>query len=263
MNKLEEYFNHLDNISHAFLIGNVIFDEIEESLIKIIDSKILPGIKNIKENPDIFYYDQYSELITKEEIKQLLNNISKTSQFNNVKIYIINGAERLSDTVYNALLKTLEEPQLNVYAFLLSNNIENVRETIKSRCQKIFINSSVDRKIENEELRNTSLKIINNIESNGINTMFEYNNIYSEIEDREKFKEILYILLKEYDLVLRKKLNNEKYDSIIIEKNDIISLSKKVLVIDKTINNLNNYLNKNLAIDRFLIEMWRCKNEMC
>ncbi len=263
MNKLDEYFNQTNTFSHAFLIGNVVFDEIESSLLNIIKQNILPEIKNIKENPDVYYYDQYDELISKEDIKNLLNNLSKTSQFNNVKIYIINGAELLTDTVYNAILKTLEEPQNNIYAFLLTNNIDKVRDTIKSRCQNIFVSTSVEKNIDNPELNEIASKLIDNIEKNGINTIIEYSKIYSEIEDREKFKDILYILLKQYDIALRKKMNNEEYDSIIIEKNDIISLSKKILIIDKSINLLNNYLNKNLAIDRFLIEMWRCKNELC
>ncbi len=47
--------------------------------------------------------------------------------------------------------------------------------------------------------------------------------------------------------------NNE-----ILKNNDIISLSKKILTIDNTINLLYNFLNKNLSIDKFIIEMWRC-----
>jgi hypothetical protein len=43
--------------------------------------------------------------------------------------------------------------------------------------------------------------------------------------------------------------------------NEIELLSKKILVINSNINLLNYNLNKNLAIDKFLIEMWRCNNE--
>ena len=136
MKNLCSYFENVDKLSHAFLIGNVFFSEIKDDLTELISSKIIKEKIDILNNPDIYYLDQNTSLITKEEIKELLMNLSTTSQFNNVKIYIINGAEKMSDTVSNAMLKTLEEPKENIYAFLITKNIESVKETIKSRCQK-------------------------------------------------------------------------------------------------------------------------------
>ena len=52
-------------------------------------------------------------------------------------------------------------------------------------------------------------------------------------------------------------LDNE----IIYKNNDIQTISKKILVIDRFTSLSANYLNKNLMIDRFIIEMWGCKNE--
>ena len=132
MKTLTDYFNNIDNISHAFLIGNVFFADIEKELCEILSEKIFDGNKvDINNNPNIYYLDQNESSITKEEIKELLMNLSTTSQFDNAKVYIINGAEKMSDTVANAILKTLEEPGENIYAFLISKNIEAVKETIK------------------------------------------------------------------------------------------------------------------------------------
>ena len=39
--------------------------------------------------------------------------------------------------------------------------------------------------------------------------------------------------------------------------NSILS-DDDIIMIDNTINLMQNYLNKNLSIDRFIIEMWRC-----
>ena len=256
MKNLCSYFENVDNLSHAFLIGNVFFSEIKDDLTELISSKI------IKENPDIFYYDQYSELITKEEIKQLLNNISKTSQFNNVKIYIINGAEKMSDTVSNAMLKTLEEPKENIYAFLITKNIESVKETIKSRCQKIVLNIDETNFENDEEIEEKVNKIIKYIETNKVKSIAINNDIYNLIEDRDIFKKILNSMLVKYKNTLKNKIDNEKEmkeNSEILKNNDIITLSKKILVINEIMNLLDNYLNKNLTIDRFIIEMWRCE----
>ncbi len=259
MNNILDYFSKVNNLSHAFLIGNVVFDEIEEDLIKIIKSKIFKNITTLRDNPDIYYYDQNINFITKEEIKELLSNLSKTSQFNNVKIYIINAAEKLSATVYNALLKTLEEPENNIYAFLITNNIDMVPETIKSRCQKIYLNSNVINQEIDDSIINISEKLIENIELYGVNTIYKYNKIYSEIDDREKLKKVLETMLEKYNAAEKELVNDNKNYSIITQNNDIICVSKKILVIDKYINLLNNYLNKNLVIDKIIIEIWRCK----
>lgn len=262
MNNLFEYFNNIDNMSHAFLIGNVLFDDIEKDLTKVIQNKLLNiDNLNLKENPDIYYFNQYESLITKDNIKELLNNLSKTSQFNNVKIYIINGAEKMSSSVYNSILKTLEEPENNIYAFLITKNMEMVGDTIKSRCQKIYLNSDNETTYDDELIKTTN-EIIKYIETNNINTIAYNSKIYSIISDRIMFQNILKIMLDEYNKSLKIMLNNNetiKENNEIIKNNDIISMSKKILTIDKFINLLNSYLNKNSTIDRFIIEMWRCK----
>ena len=63
----------------------------------------------------------------------------------------------------------------------------------------------------------------------------------------DKYKDALYELVND---------ENIKKDDIIFMKNDINSISKKILIIDKYISLTSNYLNKNLTIDRFIIEMW-------
>lgn len=262
MNNLFKYFNNIDNMSHAFLIGNVLFDDIEKDLTKVIQNKLLNiDNLNLKENPDIYYFNQYETLITKDNIKELLNNLSKTSQFNNVKIYIINGAEKMSSSVYNSILKTLEEPENNIYAFLITKNMEMVGDTIKSRCQKIYLNFDNETTYDDELIKTTN-EIIKYIETNNINTIAYNSKIYSIISDRIMFQNILKIMLDEYNKSLKIMLNNNetiKENNEIIKNNDIISMSKKILTIDKFINLLNSYLNKNSTIDRFIIEMWRCK----
>ena len=52
-------------------------------------------------------------------------------------------------------------------------------------------------------------------------------------------------------------LNDE--DVNIVSKNDIKKILEKILIINDNINRAKKNLNKNLCIDRFLIDMWRCK----
>lgn len=61
------------------------------------------------------------------------------------KIIIIDEVHMLSQSAFNALLKTIEEPPKNVIIFLCTTEIDKVPKTIVSRCQKfIFDGLSVD-----------------------------------------------------------------------------------------------------------------------
>lgn len=53
------------------------------------------------------------------------------------RVFIIDGAEHLSEDAANSLLKTLEEPPANVVFLLLSTDQGLLPATIVSRCQKI------------------------------------------------------------------------------------------------------------------------------
>ena len=45
----------------------------------------------------------------------------------------------MNDYAANSLLKFLEEPESNIYAFLITTNINKILPTIKSRCQVLSI----------------------------------------------------------------------------------------------------------------------------
>ena len=258
MNNLYEYFNktiNKDKLAHSFLIGNVRFDDVKNDLYRIFNEFIFNNNIDIESNPDIYIITppEDKETISKDSILDLINEISTTSQFNNKKVYVIDECEKLNDYSYNALLKTLEEPTDNTYAFLLTSNIDSIKETIISRCQKIFISSEVEEKEFDEETIEISNRLINYLEKDNINIIVKHPEIYNKIESREKLVNILNYLLKYYF--------NKINESIENNNKDLKILSEKVLVINDSINELKNYLNKNLSIDRFIIKMWRCTYE--
>ena len=264
MNKLYNYFENLyknKSISHAYLIGNTDLNIIKEELYKILSDFFFN--KKIDDNfIDLYVLDYGIQNITKEEIKNLINNLSKTSQFNNKKVYIINQCENMNDTIYNALLKTLEEPQNNVYALLITKNIDKVKDTIYSRCQRVFIYNEIENENFDEDIIFDGEELIKKIEIDGYKTIAYNNNIYNKIDTREKLINILnYLEIKYSSIIIDKK--GDDISQIIINNNNINEISQKIIIINNTISLLKNNLNKNLSIDRFLIEMWRCKNEDC
>lgn len=260
-----EYFEKLnegDKLTQAFLIGNVLFDDVQNEINEVLQKYIFKNnIDNLKDNPDVYILKQDEANITKDVIKDLLNKLSTTSQFNNKKVYIIDKTEYLSDTVFNAILKTLEEPKEGIYAILISNNIDAVKPTIVSRCQKIFLTSSTDKLELTEEIEEIANNLIDSIEENGPKTIAKNYKMYNIITDREKFVQILKTMMNEYHKVLKSIIEEKNDDFLnkkILENNNLTSILNKMLIIDNTINLMQNYLNKNLSIDRFIIEMWRC-----
>lgn len=260
-----EYFEKLnegDKLTQAFLIGNVLFDDVQNEINEVLQKYIFKNnIDNLKDNPDVYILKQDEVNITKDVIKDLLNKLSTTSQFNNKKVYIIDKTEYLSDTVFNAILKTLEEPKEGIYAILISNNIDAVKPTIVSRCQKIFLTSSTDKLELSDEIEEIANNLIDSIEENGPKTIAKNYKMYNIITDRDKFVQILKTMMNEYHKVLKSIIEEKNDDFLnkkILENNNLTSILNKMLIIDNTINLMQNYLNKNLSIDRFIIEMWRC-----
>ena len=260
-----EYFeklNEVDKLTQAFLIGNVLFDDVQNEINEVLQKYIFNNnIDNLKDNPDVYILKQDEVNITKDVIKDLLNKLSTTSQFNNKKVYIIDKTEYLSDTVFNAILKTLEEPKEGIYAILISNNIDAVKPTIVSRCQKIFLTSSTDKLELSDEIEEIANNLIDSIEENGPKTIAKNYKMYNIITDRDKFVQILKTMMNEYHEVLKSIIEEKNDDFLnkkILENNNLTSILNKMLIIDNTINLMQNYLNKNLSIDRFIIEMWRC-----
>ena len=86
--------------------------------------------------PDFIVLDGSKETIKKEMILNLESNFDRAAfESKGKKIYILNLVETINAATINSLLKFLEEPGKEIYAFLTTNNISNVLPTIISRCQ--------------------------------------------------------------------------------------------------------------------------------
>lgn len=86
-------------------------------------------------NPDIIEIDAASNNGV-EEIRELINNVKIMPTSLKKKVYIIDEVHMLSQSAFNALLLTLEEPPEHVIFILATTNLESVPITIVSRCQR-------------------------------------------------------------------------------------------------------------------------------
>ncbi|MBL10577.1 MAG: hypothetical protein CL402_08725 [Acidiferrobacteraceae bacterium] len=78
-------------------------------------------------------------IISVEQIRDLIGNLSVSAHYGAAKVVIIHPAEELNINASNALLKTLEEPTLNTYFFILIKEAYLLPATIRSRCVKLSI----------------------------------------------------------------------------------------------------------------------------
>ena len=92
--------------------------------------------------PDIIKLDGSKATIKKEDVLNIESRFEKTAfEIKGVMIYIINLVENMTLEAVNSVLKFLEEPESEIYAFLTTNNVNNVLPTIVSRCQTLPLKS--------------------------------------------------------------------------------------------------------------------------
>lgn len=271
LNNFFEIMSKNNKIGHAFLLCNTNYEIISEQLNEII-SKYLFNNQKIDENFfDLKIIRPVNDQIVKEDIINLQEEFKNKSQYNKNKVYIIDHAEKMNDYASNSLLKFLEEPQENIYAFLITENINKVLLTIKSRCQVLMISNYNDFNLDiiENELVDKSIELVKLIE---IKKKYAIGYIYDIIDKKEERKTInnLLNIIKYFYLdmlysKIGKNINYFKDYASLVESlsssNSIESIVEKLLIVCKEQNKLNYNLNVNLFLDNLLLQLGGVKNE--
>lgn len=271
--KLETYFENMkkyNQIGHAFLIGNETFESIEQSLNNIISKYIINEDIDLSNCSDVYIINPSGLFITKDQLKELQENLKTTSQVFDKKIYIINECEKLNSQAANSLLKILEEPERDIYAFLITSNINKVMSTIKSRCQILFLasnvkNENIYQSINEEEL-SIIIDFIKTIETKKFKSISKINSIIKKNIDKSSLFNILNVVIYFYidclNLILNKPIEYFENDidlvKEIIKSNSIKTITKKIMIMNSMIDKINYNLNTNLLFDKIIIEFGRC-----
>ncbi|MCI0455263.1 MAG: DNA polymerase III subunit gamma/tau [Candidatus Dadabacteria bacterium] len=71
-----------------------------------------------------------------DDVREIIENIRYLPSSGKTKVYIIDEAHMLSQSAFNALLKTLEEPPPHVLFILATTEVHKIPVTILSRCQR-------------------------------------------------------------------------------------------------------------------------------
>ncbi len=84
-----------------------------------------------------------------DDIREIIDSIAYRPVMARHKIYIIDEVHMLSNSAFNALLKTLEEPPIHVKFIFATTEIKKVPITILSRCQRFDL-----RRLDEKEIAN-------------------------------------------------------------------------------------------------------------
>jgi len=112
--------------------------------------------------------NKIDEIIKKYSLKRIdfegqkIEDIRKLNSFTSLSLkektaIVIENIEKSTNEAVNAFLKSLEEPQDNLYFLLTSKSIHKVLPTISSRCQTIYV--SQKRELENTKELENMLKL--------------------------------------------------------------------------------------------------------
>jgi DNA polymerase-3 subunit delta' len=123
-----------NKINHAYMFEGI--EGIGKKKFTEELSKILLNNENVDSSPDYINIYPDGSSIKIAQIRKLQTDII-IKPHKDYKIYIVNGAEKMTVEAQNALLKTLEEPPGYVIMILITSNKEALLDTIKSRCEII------------------------------------------------------------------------------------------------------------------------------
>ena len=164
----------------------------------------------------------------------------------------------------NKLLKFLEEPTDDIIAILITENKNNVINTILSRCFLIRIFNGVEGTNYDSEYIDKLFKFTINVEKNKEKAIAYQNKCYiKELTDRTFLKNFLNDLLKVYDDSMYYKIcknvnifkDNIDVIKLISENNNINDLNRKIKAIYDCTELLKYNPNTKLLIDKLIILM--------
>ena len=126
-----------------------------------------------------------------------LKTITKVS-FGQKTGIVIPNFENATDEAQNSFLKSLEEPQKNIFYILISNNLNGILPTIISRCAVLEINSKI-------EISDQEREVVQIILDSSIGGRLSF---VSKIKDRLEAIEFINTLLAVgHDLLIQGKIN--------------------------------------------------------
>ena len=244
------------NEDNKYNLNEFVINKDSKSFI-LFNNNIHPNILLIKKKND----KKKIDILQIREMIQFQNN----SSFNNKgKFVIIDNVSDLNINSTNALLKSIEQPNNNVFYLLTHNNGELIQDTLRSRCIKFkMLLSKTSKKLIinnyfNEDIYDSLSQGITNYYSNPsfIISLIDYLNDNSLDYKDVEIDDIIKLIIKNNDYSKNKFINENI--NLLVElfffnkvnyNNDKSYKIKKYFYIK-----LNQIIKYNLDIESFFLE---------
>lgn len=290
-----------DKSSHAYLIETGGFYDSFNFVMSFVKSLLCPLKKLNKNNcgechqcevidsgnfPEIDVIAPDGLWIKKEQLQNLQKEFTTKALIGNKRVYIIKQADRLNKSAANSILKFLEEPDNNIIAILITDNIYSVLTTIRSRCQILRLKSTdiskeplntieklkqiitVNQKdnLTTETLEEKIQKVIefvNYLEKNHLNTLLYIGKLWNDyITSKEEIEMAYEIMINYYKDILNYSLNQPLE---IFELNNDIKMISSNNTQDEICRKINKLvelkelikynINSNLLMDKLIMTL--------
>lgn len=220
----------------------------ECNICRLIDNGSLPSL--IVVNPD-------GASIKKNQVLELQERFATKPIYSKFNVYIINYCDKLNASSANTMLKFLEEPADDILGFFITDNQENVINTIRSRCQIIKVNYD---EIMDNKVDDNFLKLLNSSIKEDYDEWFISRKEYVElIGDRiglvDNFKNFEEIMVKYNRFLLNLSVNNNLYEEGFFRFISQRNVIKSIEIIDKVLSMLKSNVNIELVLDYFYFEV--------
>ena len=230
--------------------------------------------------PDFFVFDGSKSTIKKEAVTTIESSFEKKAFENKgIRIYILHLIENMTIEAINSILKFLEEPGQQIYAFLTTNNENSILPTIISRCQvlrmklidkNIVVNEAIAFGIDKKDAELLSYfyndgeliqEIINDEESN--EAFFTAKKCFEEViqvMDENDNDSLLYHAQSNVANQIKSKESCRYFiNMLVMAYEDMIAISnEKRPFLESYATILEHLINKLSHLSESLIELLRC-----
>ena len=216
-----------NKLSHAYLLSGSVGTPLKEVALYLAKSLICDNPNPLACNKcitcmrvdegnyaDVMVFGDGNTKIKKGDIEKITSTFDKTAlEEKGVMIYVLHLVETMTAVAVNSLLKFLEEPGKNIYAFLTTENESKLLPTIISRTQVLRF-----REIDRE-------KVIKDAETMGV--FAENAEILSGFyNDANTIKEIS----ESKDYELAKQCLTDQLNSLLLSSDDAVYTCQKTII---------------------------------
>ncbi len=186
-------------------------------------------------SPQVNIYNQEAESLKIKTVRQVIDQASFASFHNKTRFFAFLYVHKATIPAQNALLKLIEEPPANTYCLLITNQLNKLLPTIKSRC--LLVHPQKQTAVnKNQQLPDFLTKLFQNPTAVTFSDIIEW---AGEHKDRSSALQIL----------------NE---SLLAINNSNTAASKKIIILQElstAIKNLEANFNTKLSLEKALFSI--------